>query len=49
MASIPQISSMTNPHGMTVHAGVFVFAGSMGAVGSIAIKSVTPKAIATKR
>jgi hypothetical protein len=49
MASIPQISSMTSPHGMTVRAGEFVFVGSIGAVGGISIKSVTPKAIATKR
>jgi hypothetical protein len=51
MASIPQISSMTDPHDMTIREGefVFVFAGSMGADAGISIKSVTPKAIATKR
>jgi hypothetical protein len=40
---------MTNPHGKAIRAGIFVFAGSTGADGSISTQSITPKAIATKR
>jgi hypothetical protein len=49
MARTPRILSIANLHGVTVRAGGFAIAGTIGAAGIISIKSITHKAITTKR
>jgi hypothetical protein len=40
---------MANLHGMTARVGGFAITGAIGAAGIVSIKSITPKAITTKR
>jgi hypothetical protein len=49
MARIPRISSIANPHDLTARADGCAIAAAIGAAGIIAIKSIFPETITTKR